>query len=73
MFLESLMATAATRPDFITVVAEEMSAGIDRALRYWLGRIELEAIDRSLPAAARLSAIHKIVDEYKALAGHHES
>jgi hypothetical protein len=70
---EFLMATKATSADFITAVAGEMSAGIDRALRYWLGRIELEAIDRSLPTAARLLAIQQILDEYKALAGRYES
>lgn len=61
------MATIAATPDFITAVAEEMSAGIDRALRYWLGRIEIEAIDRSLTASERIAAIQNIIEEFKAV------
>ena len=67
------MATSAISGDFITAVAEEMSSGIDRALRYWLGRIEIEVIDRSLTTAERVSAIQQIIEEYKSLAGTHES
>lgn len=67
------MATTAATPDFITAVAEEMAYGIDRALRYWLGRIELEVVDRSLTSTERISAIELIIEEYKSLAGAHES
>jgi hypothetical protein len=67
------MASSAVRPDFISAVAEEMSSGIDRALRYWLGRIELEVIDRSLTTTERISAVQRIIEEYKSLAGTHES
>ena len=63
----SRMASSAVTPDFITTVAEEMSSGIDRALRYWLGRIELEVIDRSLTTNERISAIQRILEEYKTL------
>ena len=61
------MACTTVGPDFVRIVAEEMSSGIDRALRCWLGRIELEINDRSLTATDRLSAIQKIVEEYKGL------
>ena len=67
------MASSAVSPDFITAVAEEMSSGIDRALRYWLGRIEIEVIDRSLTSTERISAVQQIIEEYKSLAGTHES
>ena len=67
------MATTAVRPDFVAAVAEEMASGIDRALRYWLGRIEIEVIDRSLTTAERVSAIQEILEEYKSLTGTHES
>jgi hypothetical protein len=46
------MASTAISGDFVSIVAEEMASGIDRALRYWLGRIELEVVDRSLTTAA---------------------
>jgi len=62
------MASTAVGGDFVSIVAEEMSSGIDRALRYWLGRIEIETIDRSLTPSERLSAIQNILEEYKALA-----
>ena len=61
------MATSVVSPDFISTVVEEMAFGIDRALRYWLGRIEIEVIDRSLTTAERISAIQRILEEYKAL------
>ena len=67
------MATSAVTGDFVSIVAEEMSSGIDRALRYWLGRIEIEVIDRSLTTTQRVSAIQRIIEEYKSLAGTHES
>ena len=67
------MATSAITGDFVSIVAEELSSGIDRALRYWLGRIEIEAIDRSLTSTQRVSAIQQIIEEYKSLAGARES
>ena len=67
------MVSSAVSPDFITAVAEEMSSGIDRALRYWLGRIEIEVIDRSLTTTERVSAVQQIIEEYKSLAGTNES
>jgi hypothetical protein len=59
------MANAATRADFVTLVAQEMTSGIERALQYWMGRIELEVVDRSLSTAERIYAIEQILQEYK--------
>ena len=59
------MANHATRHDFVDMVAQEVSSGIGRALDYWLGRIELELIDRSLTASERIDAIEGILQEYK--------
>lgn len=59
------MASMARTQDLVSAVAEEVSSGIDRALRYWLGRIELEVIDGSLTTAERLFAIEQILHEYK--------
>lgn len=63
------MAQRATLHDFVEMVADEVSSGIDRALGYWLGRIELELIDRSLTAAQRMDAIEGILYEYKIRSG----
>lgn len=60
------MAGLRAESDFVALVAEEIASGIDCALRYWLGRIELEVIDRSLIPAERLYAIEQILAEYKA-------
>jgi len=59
------MASKATRADFVELVSEEVSSGIDRALRYWLGRIELEVVDRSLSTSERIYAVEQILREYK--------
>ena len=61
------MARAASRDEFISAVAQEMSSGIERALHYWLGRIELEVLDQSISTAERLFAIEQILQEYKDL------
>jgi len=63
------MAGSSTRTDFVSMVAEEISSGIDRALQYWLGRIELEVVDRSLSTDERIDAIEQILIEYKMRSG----
>jgi hypothetical protein len=59
------MARAATNDDFVLMVAQEVSSGIERGLNYWLGRIELEVVDRSLSTAERICAIERILEEYR--------
>lgn len=63
------MASLATKSDFVSLIAEEVAAGIDRALGYWLGRIELEVVDSSLTTSDRLHAIERILNEYKHASG----
>jgi hypothetical protein len=62
------MSRAASRADFVDLVAQEILSGIDRALHYWLGRIELEVLDGSLSTAERMYAIERIIQEYKDMA-----
>lgn len=59
------MMNTATKKDFVSIVAHEISYGIDRALAYWLGRIEVELVDRSITTAQREAAIEAILREYK--------
>ena len=59
------MSNVADKSDFVSIVAREISSGIDRALGYWLGRIELEVVDASLPSSQRLAAIEQILREYR--------
>jgi hypothetical protein len=63
------MSIVANKTDFVSIVAREISSGIDRALGYWLGRIELEVVDQSLTTAQRMAAIEAIVGEYKQCKG----
>ena len=63
----------ATRTDFVSLVAGEICSGIERALDYWLGRIELEAVDARLTTAERINAIQRILGEYKAATGKEQS
>ena len=59
------MINTAAKKDFVSIVANEISSGIDRALAYWLGRIEVELVDRSITTAQREAAIDAILQEYK--------
>ena len=59
------MAQSTKDTDFVSIVAQEISSGIDRALAYWLGRIELELLDASFTTTQRMAAIEAIIREYK--------
>jgi hypothetical protein len=59
------MIDSAKTRDFVSIVAREISTGIDRALAYWLGRIEVELVDRNITTAQREAAIEAILREYK--------
>jgi len=67
------MSNPANRSDFVSIVAREISSGIDRALTYWLGRIELEVVDQSMTIGERMAAVRGILQEYKQLAGSEEA
>jgi hypothetical protein len=66
---ENTMVGSSSGTEFVSLVAEEISSRIDRALQYWLGRIELEVVDRSLSTAERMDAIAEILTEYKMRTG----
>jgi hypothetical protein len=66
------MASVATRADFVSLVAEEIVSGIDQALDYWLGRIDMELADTKLTTVERLRAIELILREYKEATGKSE-
>jgi hypothetical protein len=66
------MINTADKRDFVGIVAREISSGIDRALAYWLGRIEVELVDRSITTTQREAAIEAILQEYKRCRSHKE-
>lgn len=63
------MASPATQSDFVSLVAQEIAFGIDHALDYWMGRIEMELVDAKLTTGERLHAIELILREYKQTTG----
>jgi hypothetical protein len=66
------MASTATRSDFVSLVAQEIASGIDHAMDYWLGRIEMELVDAKLTTPERLRAVELILREYKEATGRAE-
>lgn len=63
------MASTTTRADFVSLVAEEIVSGIDHALDYWLGRIEMKLVDAKLTTIERICAVEHILREYKEATG----
>jgi len=63
------MADIASPREFVSLVAEEIVAGIDDALDYWLGRIDQELADPSLTPFEQVQAIQRILREYRTATG----
>ena len=61
--------TARASTDFVSLVAEEIVAGIDRATEYWLARIEQELTACGLTRAEKLLAVERVLKEYKETTG----
>ena len=60
------MASAATTTtDFVSLVAEEIVAGIDYATEYWLARVEQELTAANLSCVDRIEAVQRVLREYK--------
>ncbi|MBS1852965.1 MAG: hypothetical protein JST79_18835 [Acidobacteria bacterium] len=51
--------------DFIDLVAEEMAAGIHRAVDHWMGQVEAVFHDTRLTTLGRMHAIQDILEEYR--------
>ena len=64
-----MASTATATTDFITLVAEEIAAGIDRATEFWLARVEQELTDPSLSCADRIRVVEAVLHEYKEATG----
>ncbi len=63
------MANTEARTEFVSMVAEELIFGIDRAVGYWLARIEQELANASRSSLEQLRAIQRVVQEYKEATG----
>ena len=51
--------------EFIEAVAGEMSAGVHRALQFWVHRVEGVLDDTKLTTLGRLQALRALVDSYR--------
>jgi hypothetical protein len=64
------MASVATsRADFVSLVAEEIVAGIDYATEYWLARVEQELTAANVSCVDRIQAVQHVLREYKEVTG----
>ena len=53
--------------DLVDVIADEMAAGVDRAVECWMSQIEQALTDVNLTSLGRLNAVREVLDDYKAL------
>ena len=63
------MASTALENQFVSLVANEIVAGIDNAVEYWLGRIDQEINDPRLTTLEQVQAIQRILREYRTTTG----
>lgn len=63
------MATAAVPREIVDVIADEMAWGVERAVEYWMSRIEHALSDTNLTSLGRLYAVKDVVEQYKGLTG----
>ncbi len=55
--------------DLVDVIADEMAAGVDRAVECWMSQIEQALTDVNLTSLGRLNAVREVLDNYKLLTG----
>jgi hypothetical protein len=63
------VATVAVAQDFVSVVAEEIASGVDRAVECWMPQVEGALNDVHLTTLGRLYAVQAVMKRYKELTG----
>lgn len=63
------MASTIVQRDFVDLVAQEMSHGVEKAVDCWMSQIEDAATDARLTGLDRLRAVTEILQNYKRLTG----
>lgn len=58
------MATIANDRELIDAVAEEMSAGIQCAVSFWMKQVEAALLDPQLTTLGRFHAVEEIVERF---------
>jgi hypothetical protein len=62
------MASVVTRSEFVSLVAGEIVAGIDHAVKHWLARIE-QGLAGAGTDLDRVHAVARVLSEYKEVTG----
>jgi hypothetical protein len=63
------LATTALATDFIQIVATEMSAGVERAVEYWLTQIDQILMNDKITTLGKLTAVQGVLRNYERLTG----
>jgi len=63
------MPIAHSQADFVNLVSSEIITGIDRAVEYWLARIEHELQNAGMTSIERIHAVENVLREYKNVTG----
>jgi len=63
------MSSVSANLDLVSLVAAEMSAGVERAVECWLAQVEHALTDTQLTTLGRLNAVRDILARYKTLTG----
>jgi hypothetical protein len=63
------LATIASNPDVVDIIAAEMAWGVERAVDCWMAQVESALTDTNLTSLGRLSAAREIIQHYKSLTG----
>lgn len=63
------MATVAPDHALIEAIAAEMSQGIDRAVNFWMLKIEGALLDPRLTTLGRMNAVLEVLQQYRGSSG----
>lgn len=63
------MVRTAVSQDFVSMIAEELSAGVDTAVECWMAEIDSALTDAHLTTLGRLHAVQEVTERYKRLTG----
>ena len=63
------MATVAVAQEFVSIIAEEIASGVDRAVECWMAQMEEALNDGHLTTPGRLAAVQAVMRQYKEITG----
>lgn len=63
------MSSVSANLDLVSLLAEEMASGVERAVECWLAQVDHALTDTQLTTLGRLNAVREILDRYKTLTG----